>query len=128
MAIRNFSISKHTKRSNKGVCKIISDRIIEIEEIINKLTVDLLVPIRTSKTVNKLAFDKLYLLLDELKSLIKGEVLISRKLAGLLFFIYTSITAEAEHSHYSNPIFIEVGRLEDYLSKILWDSPFGQGV
>lgn len=107
---------------------MIDDRIIEIEESINKLTVDLIVPIRTSKTVNKEAFDKLYLLLDELKVLIKGELIISRKLAGLLFFIYTSISAESEHTHYSSPIFIEVGRLEDYLSKILWDSPFGQGV
>ncbi|GAA0075641.1 hypothetical protein UT300005_00190 [Clostridium sp. CTA-5] len=107
---------------------MINNKMIEIEESINKLTVDLLVPIRTSKTVNKEAFDKLYLLLDELKILIKGELIISRKLAGLLFFIYTSISAEAEHAHYLSPIFIEVGRLEDYLSKILWDSPFGQGV
>lgn len=38
--------------------------------------------------------------------LIKGETLIDRKLAGMLFFIYTSISAEAEHAQYSNPIFI----------------------
>jgi|GEM_PF-2094573 hypothetical protein len=107
---------------------MINNRIIEIEENINKLIVDLLVPIRTAKSVNKEAFDKLYLLLDELKVLIKGESIISRKLAGELFFIYTSISGEAEHSHYTSPIFIEAGRLEDYLSKILWDSPFGQGV
>ena len=107
---------------------MINDRMTEIEESINKLIVDLLVPIRTSKTVDKEVFNKLYLLLDELKALIKGESIISRKLAGELFFIYTSISAEAEHAHYSSPIFIEVARLEDYLSKILWASPFGQGV
>ncbi|MBW6411912.1 hypothetical protein [Clostridium weizhouense] len=61
---------------------MINDRMIEIEESINKLTVDLLFPIRTSKTVNKEAFDKLYFLLDELKILIKGELIISRKLVG----------------------------------------------
>lgn len=106
---------------------MINNRIIEIEQSINNLTVDLLVPIRNSKTVNREAFDKLYLILDELKALIKGELMISRRLAGLLFFIYTSISGEAEHAHYSSPVFIEVARLEDYLSKILWDSPFGQG-
>lgn len=105
---------------------MINNRMIEIEESINKLIVDLLVPIRTSKTINKAAFDKLYLLLEEVKMLVKGEVVINRRIAGLLFFIYTTVSAEAEHAHYSNPIFIEVGRLEDYLSKILWDSPFGQ--
>lgn len=104
------------------------NRIIEIEEAINKLTVELLVPIRISKTVNKEAFDKLYVLLDELKELVKGEIMIRRKLAGLLFFIYKSISAEAEHARYSNPIFIETGKLEDYLSKILWDSPFGKSI
>ena len=61
-------------------------RLLEIEEIISELTVDLLVPIRTDKTVNKEAFDKLYLLLDELKILIKGENKINRRLVGLLFF------------------------------------------
>jgi hypothetical protein len=83
-----------------------------------------LVPIKTSKTIGKQSFNKLYSLLDELKVLIKGQVSINRKLAGLLFFIYVTMYAEAEHVHYSNSIFIEVARLEDYLSKILWDSPF----
>ncbi len=107
---------------------MINDRMIEIEESINKLTVDLLVPIRASKSINREAFDKLYLLLDELKVLIKGEILINRKLAGVLFFIYTTVSAEAKHANYPDHIFIEAGMLEDYLSKILWDSPFGQGV
>lgn len=107
---------------------MIKERIIEIEENINELIVDLLVPIRTAKTIDKEAFNKLYLLLDELKSIIKGEAVINRRLAGMLFFMYTSISAEAEHAHYSNPIFIEVAKLEDYLDKILWDSPFGKGI
>lgn len=104
------------------------DRIKEIEESINELIIDLLVPIRTSKTVNKEAFDKLYLLLDEVKTLIKGEGVISRNLAGLLFFIYTTVSAEAEHAHYTNAVFIEAGKLEDYLKKILRDSPFDQKI
>lgn len=101
-------------------------RLLEIEEIISELTVDLLVPIRTDKTVNKEAFDKLYLLLDELKILIKGENKINRRLVGLLFFIYTNVLAESEHAHYSSSVFIESARLEEYLSVIFWDSPFGE--
>lgn len=105
-----------------------NDRIKEIEEGINELVIDLLVPIRTSKAVNKEAFDKLYLLLNEVKALVKGEELISRSLVGLLFFIYTTVSAEAEHSHYTNAVFIEAGKLEDYLKKILRDSPFDQKI
>lgn len=105
---------------------MINNRITEITENINKLSTDLLVPLRTSKSVNKEAFDNLYLLLDELEKLMKGQAVISRKLAGMLFFIYTSVSAEAEHAHYSSDIFIVAAKLEEYLNKILWDSPFGQ--
>lgn len=104
-----------------------NDRIEEITKLINDLTIDLLVPIRTSKLVNKEAFSKFYELLDEVKKLVKGKEVINRKLAGLLFFIYTTISAEAEHANYSSPIFLEVSKTEEYLSEILWDSPFGQG-
>lgn len=58
------------------------------------------------------------------KTLIKGDEVISRNLAGMLFFIYTTVSAEAEHAHYTNAVFIEAGKLEDYLKKILRDSPF----
>ncbi|MFF2875006.1 hypothetical protein ACFVR2_01660 [Gottfriedia sp. NPDC057991] len=104
------------------------NRVVEIEKEINKLITDLLIPIRASKAINKEAFDKLFLLLEEVKTLVSGELTINRRLAGLLFFIYTSVSAEAEHTHYSNPIFIVVAKLEDYLGKILWDSPFGNGI
>lgn len=106
---------------------MINNRITEITENIDKLTIDLLVPLRGSKYVNKEAFDKLYLLLDELVKLMKDQEVISRKLAGLLFFIYTSVSAEAEHAHYASDIFMVAANLEDYLDKILWDSPFSQG-
>ena len=105
-----------------------NDRIEEITKLINDLTTDLLVPIRTSKLVNKQAFSEFYKLLDEVIKLVKEKELINRNLAGLLFFIYTTISAEAEHTNYSSPIFLEASKIEDYLSKILWDSPFGKGI
>ncbi len=106
-------------RINKGIYKMITERINEIEDAINKLTVDLLVPIRGSKTINQEAFDKLHFLLDELIINLKDEKTIKRSLAGLIFFIYTTVVAESEHLHYSDPIFIEAGRLEEYLDRLL---------
>lgn len=103
------------------------ERMNEIIIQIDKLTVDLLVPARVEKTINREAFNKLYLLLDEVQENVKGSNSIDRKLAGLLFFIYTSIQAEAEHCSYPNALFLEAGKLEEYLSEILWDSPFEGG-
>lgn len=105
-----------------------NNRIEEITKIINNLATDLLIPVRTSKSVNKEAFAEFYKLLDEVIILVREKELINRKLAGLLFFIYTTISAEAEHANYSSPIFLEASKLEDYLSKILWDSPFGKSI
>ncbi len=98
---------------------MITERIDEIEDSINKLTVDLLTPIRGSKTINQEAVEKLHSLLDELIVLLKDEKTIKRSLAGLLFFIYTTVAAESEHLHYSHPVFIEAGRLEEYLDRLL---------
>lgn len=69
-------------------------------------------------------FEKFYGILTELENKLKGETYIPRKIAGLLYFIYTSLSAEAEHCSYNDELFISVARLEDMLDRILWDSPF----
>ncbi len=93
---------------------------------INNLVQNILIPIRAEKKVDRKSFDLLYIYLDELVGLVKGEEMIPRKLTGLLFFIYTSLSGEIQNNDYRNPIFMEVSRLEEYLGKIYWDSPFGK--
>lgn len=103
-----------------------NDKFLKIQQEVNELMTDLLVPLRNEKRVNKQAFSKLYIYLDELVQLTKGEVYINRNLAGLLFFIYTTVCVEAEHTDYTSEIFIQAAKLEDYLNRILWDGPFGK--
>lgn len=61
---------------------------------INELVQDLLIPARVEK-INKEAFEKFYNILVELENKVKGEEYIPRKIAGLLYFISTSLSAEA---------------------------------
>ena len=96
-----------------------NDRLNEIHNEIDSLIIDLLLPIRASKSISRIQFDKLYILLDELLALLKDEEFIPIKLAGKLFFIYESMNSEAYHSRYPEPLFLELGRVDDYLSKIL---------
>lgn len=91
---------------------------------INELLQDLLIPVRTEKKINIKVFEKFYGLLTELENKLKGEEYIPRKIAGLLYFIYTSLSAEAEHCNYNDELFIAVAKLEDKIDRILWDSPF----
>ncbi len=102
------------------------DRIEEIKIRIDEIIIDLLVPIRASKTVDQKAFDEFYLILDEVVSLVKGKEEINRELAGLIFFIYTSIEADANHARvdYNHPLFRAVAKVQSYLIEILQGSPF----
>ncbi len=93
-------------------------------EKIDELVQDLLVPARTEKKIDRHAFDEFYGILIELEKRMQGEEYVSRKIAGLLFFIYRSLSSEAEHCSYNDELFIAVAKLEDMLDRILWDSPF----
>lgn len=91
---------------------------------IDGLVQDLLIPARTEKKLNTQAFEKLYDILIELEKELKGKEYMPRRIAGLLFFVYRSLSADAEHCSYSDELFLAVAKLEDMLDRILWDSPF----
>lgn len=91
---------------------------------IDGLVQDLLIPARTEKKLNTQAFEKLYDILIELEKELKGKEYMPRRIAGLLFFVYRSLCADAEHCSYNDELFIAVAKLEDMLDRILWDSPF----
>lgn len=93
-------------------------------ESIDELVQDLLIPARTEKKIDMQVFEKFYGILIELENELKGEDSIPREIAGLLFFIFRSLSAEAEHCSYNDELFIAVAKLEDMLDRILWDSPF----
>ncbi len=95
-----------------------NQRLNEICNEIDSLIVGLLVPIRTSKSISRANFDKLYFLLDEILVILKDEENIPIKLSGKLFFIYKSMNSEAYHSRYPEPLFLELGNVENYLSRI----------
>lgn len=99
-------------------------RMEDFYEKINELVQDLLIPARAEKTIDKQAFEKFYGILIEFEKKMKGEEYVSRKIAGLLFFIYRALSVEAEHCSYNDELFIAVAKLEDMIDRILWDSPF----
>lgn len=55
-----------------------SEKLIELYNELNSLELDLLGPIRISKTINKEAFNQFYLLLERLKELLENEEIAKR--------------------------------------------------
>lgn len=95
-----------------------NERLCTIYDEIDLLIQDLLVPLRTSKSINRSAFDKFYVLLKELAKIVVTEENMPVKLAGKFFFIYMSMNGEGDHVKYPDPIFMEIGRVESYLNEI----------
>lgn len=93
-------------------------------EQINQLVQDLLIPARVEKTINKEVFEKFYEILVKIENEVQGKENISRRIVGLLFFIYCSLSDEVVTDDYRDELFRAVGKLEDILDRIFWDSPF----
>ena len=89
---------------------------------IDELIIDLLVPARTKKTIDQETFQRFWLLLEEIEKKVRDEEYISKKIVGILFFIYTQLSTEASYCDYTDELFIAVGRLEGMLDNI-FDSP-----
>lgn len=98
-----------------------------IERELDNIIVDLLTSARATRNINDKVLKKFYELLDELVEKNKGEEFIPRKIAGLLFFIYISLDSNIQNNNYKDPLFLIVADVQDYLDKILWDSPFKGG-
>lgn len=93
-------------------------------EQINELVQDLLIPARMEKTIDKEIFERYCKILDDIENEFRGKENIPRKIVGLLFFIYCSLSDEVVTNDYKDELFKAVGKLEDILDRIFRDSPF----
>lgn len=96
----------------------------EIYKEIDDLIQDLLVPARTEKRIDGKTLESFYSILTELEKKMKGKEMIPRKIAGILYFIYVSLSSEITQYNYNDELFMAVAKIEGMLDKILWDSPF----
>ena len=91
---------------------------------IEDLLQDLLIPARMEHIIEKKSFDKLLIILKDLEKEYQGKDNISRDIAGLLFFIYRTLSENIVTNDYTDESFIAMAKLEDTLDKIFWDSKF----
>lgn len=87
---------------------------IEIDEMMQ----DILLPARAEKIANENAFMKLDLVLKEMKQTIDSKDMVSCKLIGRLFFLYSSLISEAQFCKYDSDLFRRVAQFESDLMEI----------
>lgn len=93
-------------------------RMEEIAKEIDGIILDILLPARSEKKVDEKSFKILFAYLEEIKQGIEGKSMISRKLTGILFFIYVSLSVEASYCDKTSLLFLKVAELESVLDDI----------
>lgn len=104
----------------------------EFESRLDALTTEILVPLRVSKDVNSEAISELYALADELADVLKDEEMVPRRLTGKLWFVFTQMLAEADHTRMPDDILMSAwgyqGRLRRMFGSPRSSSPHTPGV
>lgn len=98
----------------------------ELENRLDRLTTAILIPLRASKHVDHQAMDQLGQLVADLISETGEAPVISRRLTGKLWFIFTQMLAEADHARSPEEILDNAWRYQDQLQK-LFGPWYGQG-
>lgn len=93
-------------------------KITEIEQTVDKLLLDVLGPLRASKTINREAIQQLNIAIDELIPLLSNQANVPRILTGTLWYIFTSMLTEAEYAENRQEIENTAWGLQDKLRKI----------
>jgi hypothetical protein len=93
-------------------------RIPEIEARLDTLTMEILLPLRASKEVDPGAINELYKLTDDLAVEIGDSADISRRLVGKLWFVFTQMLSEADHTRSPDDILMSAWGYQSRLEKI----------
>jgi hypothetical protein len=94
------------------------NRLDEFESRLDALTTEMLLPLRVSKSVQSDATNELYALADELAVALKDEELVPRRLTGKLWFVFTQMLAEADHTRMPDDILMSAWGYQDRLVNI----------
>ena len=93
-------------------------RLPELEARLDALTTEILLPLRASKKVHLEAIERLCELVDDLAAQIGGSDYVPRLLTGKLWFVFTQMLAEADHTRAPEDILMSAWAYEDRLKKI----------
>ena len=85
---------------------------------LNKIIPDLLIPARTSKTIDKQAFENFNELLSTIQNNIKNDNSIPKQIVGKQFDIYVALCTESQYCEFDSDLFIKTAEYESFLSKL----------
>jgi hypothetical protein len=130
MAAGSFSLPEHPAGGDLGVREM--TRIPDLEARLDALTTEILLPLRASKEVDSAAINRLYELADDVAAEIGESDVVPRQLTGKLWFVFTQMLGEAEHTRSPDDILMSAwgyaSRLKNIFGPSFSSSPPTPGV
>lgn len=93
-------------------------RIDELEARLDELTIAILLPLRASKELDRQSLASLNLLVNDLTIEVGNTQEFSRRLTGKLWFIFTQMLSEADHTCSPEAILDSAWTYQDQLEKL----------
>jgi hypothetical protein len=94
----------------------------DLEACLDSLTTEILPPLRASKEVDSEAINRLYELADDLAAELGDSDTVPRQLTGKLWFVFTQMLSEADHTRSPDDILMSAWGYESRLEKIFGPS------
>jgi len=125
----SVGLPEHSTGGDFGVRAMM--RLPELEARLDVLTTEILLPLQASKVVDSEAINRLYELADDLAAEIGCSDAVPRLLTGKLWFVFTQMLSEADHTRSPDDILMSAWAYESRLEKIFgpfFSSPPTPGV
>lgn len=90
---------------------------LQFEQLLDRLTTDLLIPLRTEKTVVKETLDAICSAVAGERTAGHFDDLIESRLVGKLWYVFCAMLAEADHARDPNPILNAAWRYQEELRR-----------
>lgn len=94
------------------------NRLKELEDQLDNLTIQILPAMRATKYVDRDAFDQLNELVAELARELAGAELVPRRLTGKLWLVFTEALTQAEHTRAPEEILEHAWSYQDKLEEL----------
>lgn len=91
----------------------------EFFEKLEKASLDILLPLRSSKIINNSGVNEMNKMLDIINKKYKGEEMIPKKIIGILISLFASMITEASYAKQPDDINKVAWEFEEKLEKIL---------
>jgi hypothetical protein len=120
LAARGIGVRQYPTPRDPSLDEVMNKQVVDLTKRFDDIVLQVLEPIHMRKQIDSAAMGELKKVLDELGEVLRHEEYVPRKLVGDLWFVFTSILGEADHSKDPEPLRMAAWDIQERLRRIFW--------